>query len=335
VHMLLILTVDTEADDQWDHGRPLSTDNVRYWAPFQSLCRAHEVSPTYLVTSEIAADPVAREQLRAWASEGGAEIGAHLHPWSTPPYLDRPGLRHNDPAHAFLPELTDDTIRAKVQWLTEEITEAFGIRPTSFRAGRFGFDDRCAAVLAELGYQVDSSVTPMTSMRSYQGLPGGLGGPDFRRFDTRPFVVEGTGSPGLVEIPVTILPTYAALRRSALLFGLYRSAPVRVLRRAALSRWLSPQPVWLQPVPSFTSDDLKAAFSRQSEIAGVAVMMLHSSELMPGGSPFRPDQAAVRELLDTLDSFLGFAREAGAVSSTLTEAALALRSADDLVVRAL
>jgi hypothetical protein len=328
--MLFVLTVDTEADNQWNHGVELTTENVRHWEPFQRVCRQHGIAPTYLVTSEIAADPPAREKLTSWVSEGHAEVGAHLHPWTTPPFVDRPGFRYNDSAHAFLSELPQDLVRLKLERLTEEIAGAFGVRPTSFRAGRYGFDFRCAEVLAELGYHVDCSVTPMTELRSTLGLAGGRGGPDFSKHSAQPFIIEGTGSPGLVEMPVTILPTYPVLRRSQALLRAYRSLPVRVLRRAVLSRWLSPQPVWLQASPWFKEDDLRNVFSCQRQVASVAVMIVHSSELMPGGSPFWPDEAAVQDLLGILDRFLDFVQASGAVSATLSEAASALRSTNDL-----
>ncbi|MBN1461185.1 MAG: hypothetical protein JXA57_16780, partial [Armatimonadetes bacterium] len=315
--MLFVLTVDTEGDDQWDHGRPLSTENARHWEPFQSLCERHGVAPTYLVTSEIVADPLAVERLRSWASQGRAEIGAHLHPWSTPPFADVAGFRQNDPDHAFLSELPVDAVGAKLRELTNQIHEAIGIRPASFRAGRFGFDLKCAQLLAELGYSVDSSVTPMIEWSRHRGLSGGQGGPDFRGFDTRPFIIAGTGQPGLLEIPVTILPTYRILERSSPALRLYRSVPMRALRRAGLARWLPSQPVWLRPYANSRQKDLSNVLSRQYEISDVAIMMLHSSELMPGGSPYCCDQEAVQRVLEILGELLIYAAEIGASFATL------------------
>ena len=52
-------------------------------------------------------------------------------------------------------------------------------------------------------------------------------------------------------------------------------------------------------------------------------MMFHSSELMPGGSPFRPDAQSVRDLLACLDAFFGFVARGGGEFSTLTPLALA------------
>ena len=136
--MKLAVTIDTEADGQWEPGVPLTTRNVAFWEPFQELCETHGVPPTYLVATEIIEDGRARDLLSGWAQRGAAEVGAHLHPWTTPPFADRPGLRFNDPAHAFPSQLPDDLLREKTAVLTEHITAAFGTRPTSYRAGRFG-----------------------------------------------------------------------------------------------------------------------------------------------------------------------------------------------------
>jgi hypothetical protein len=48
--MKLVVTIDTEADNQWNHGCPISTENVRFWAPFQALYQRHGLFPTYLGT---------------------------------------------------------------------------------------------------------------------------------------------------------------------------------------------------------------------------------------------------------------------------------------------
>lgn len=316
--MKLAVTIDTEADGQWEPGVPLTTRNVAFWEPFQELCETHGVPPTYLVATEIIEDGRARDLLSGWAQRGAAEVGAHLHPWTTPPFADRPGLRFNDPAHAFPSQLPDDLLREKTAVLTEHITAAFGTRPTSYRAGRFGLDLRGAKHLADEGYIVDSSVTPLWSWRRYPGL-GGHGGPDFRRHTPRAFRIHGAGRPGLLEIPVTLFATYAPLRRSRALLEAYRSLPVRAVRRVLLSRWLLPQPMWLAPDPRYSTADLAGVW-RCAQDAGLesAVMMFHSSELMPGGSPFRPDARSVRELLACLDEFFTFVRRQGGGFATLT-----------------
>jgi hypothetical protein len=317
----LAVTVDTEADRQWEPGVPIETMNARYWQPFQDLCLRHGATPTYLCASEIVEDERARDLLGDWWARGEAEVGAHLHPWTTPPYADRPGLRYNDPVHAFPCQLPDELLAAKTETLTRQITDAFGRRPTSYRAGRFGFDLRLARLLAEGGYTVDSSVTPLWSWRKWRGLDG-RGGPDFRRHTPYPSWLGTGDGAGLLEIPVTLFATYPALRRWPALLEAYRCMPVRAVRRLLVARWFSPQPIWLTPDPRYSPEDLEAAWDCASDAKlDVAVMILHSSELMPGGSPFRPDKTSVTDLLTSLDRFFAYVTAHGDGFGTLSELA--------------
>jgi hypothetical protein len=317
----LAVTIDTEADSQWEPGVPITTRNVAFWPPFQELCERHGVAPTYLVASEVVEDDRARDLLGAWAARGAAEVGAHLHPWTTPPYAERPGLRYNDPVHAFPSQLPDDLLLQKTNALTDQIGQAFGRRPTSYRAGRFGFDRRLARYLADAGYRVDSSVTPLWDWKKYPGLDG-AGGPDFRAHSRRPFLIRGSGPRPLLEIPVTLAATYTPLRRNPALLEVYRSLPARAVRRLLLSRWLLPQPMWLAPDPRYAAKDIAAVWDCVArECAPAAVMMFHSSELMPGGSPFRPDTASVAGLLSDLDTFFSHVRRTGGGFATLGELA--------------
>jgi hypothetical protein len=86
--------------------------------------------------------------------------------------------------------------------------------------------------------------------------------------------------------------------------------------------------MWLAPDPRYSASDLAGVW-RCAEDAGldVAVMMFHSSELMPGGSPFRPDTQSVRELLEGLDEFFAFVRSQGGSFATLTAMAQSLDAA--------
>jgi hypothetical protein len=333
--MRIVVTVDTEADDQWRHGAPLTTENVLWWGPFQELCERHEARPTYLVTSEIAADERAVAFLAAPAGRGAAEVGAHLHPWTTPPFAAEPGLAWNDAAHTYPCHLDQELLAAKLRALTTQIEDAFGAAPTSYRAGRFGLDAAGARLLAEMGYIVDSSVTPYVSWAGNPGRPGRGGGPDFRGHGPYPFRVEGTGFPGLVELPVTILPTYAVTRRCRVLREHWEARPLRAARRG-LRAWRRPQPLWMRPRPEYTGDDL-GALLREAERRHLpyAVFMFHSSELMPGASPYRPTQASVDLLLSLLDELFGEARRRGHSFVTLSAAGRELAAFERLPVGAL
>ena len=41
--MKFALTIDTEGDNQWDHGRKLSVDNIKFIPRFQRLCEKYNI----------------------------------------------------------------------------------------------------------------------------------------------------------------------------------------------------------------------------------------------------------------------------------------------------
>lgn len=334
--MDFIVSVDTEADNQWEHGIPVSCDNVAYWEPFQRLCRAHDVVPTYLITSEIAESPSGTAMLAKWVDEGHAEVGAHLHPWTTPPFVDLDGLRFNDVQHVFASALPEDLLRAKLRTLTAQISENVGVRPRSYRAGRFGMNSTTSRVLVELGYLVDSSVTPLVSWSRDSGTSSMRGSPDFRHHTAAPFLIEGSGGSGLVELPVTVVLSSRLVRRHSLLTGPYLSRSARVARRVLHGGIIRPEPVWLRPFPHARTADLRRAW-RAAEEDGLstAVMMLHSSELMPGASPYRPTRRTVTGLLAMLDEFFRFVALVGGAPVSMTEGARRARRTSALEPRPL
>ena len=328
--MRIVVTVDTEADGQWEHGRPLATENVATWPPFQALCESAGVAPTYLITTEIAEDPAATAFLRELVTTGAAEVGAHLHPWSTPPFDDRPGLRRNDSIHIYPCQLEAEVLCAKLEVLTAQVEAAVAARPTSYRAGRFGFDAVGARALTDLGYVVDSSVTPYVSWGENAGRPGWGGGPDFRAHGAHPFRVAGTGEPGLVELPVTILPTHPLTRRVGWLRDHWQARPLRLARRALRLR-SRPQPLWLRPRPEYAFGDLQALIvEAERRQLPYAVLMFHSSELLAGASPYRATAADVDALLGQLGQLFSWLRERGHGFATLTAAGRDLTSFDKL-----
>jgi hypothetical protein len=332
--MKLIVTIDTEADNQWAHGRPLSTRNVDHWGPFQELCERYGILPTYLITSEIATDPKAVGFLRPLVEADKAEVGAHLHPWTTPPYGNQPGLGFNDPVHAFPSELPPDLLYDKLETLTGQVANALGRRPTSFRAGRFGFDSVCAGMLKQLGYIVDSSVTPLVSWKKTLGYRGG--GPDFSGEKAYPFWVACPNGDRLLEMPITILCANRILDRMPSLQPVYRLLQRTQSNRLISLNRMAPQPLWMRPFRRTTSRDLIACW-KAAERFGLqtAVMMFHSSELMPAASIHRPDQASVEHLMGMLEELVKFASSEYSAGETLTKAAISvaaeLRGRDHLL----
>lgn len=325
--MRLIVTVDTEADNQWTLGSSLRVENARFWPRFQALCEEVGIQPVYLVTTEVVRDADALELLRVWGAAGRAEVGAHLHPWSTPPFVDAPGLRENDPAHAFPCELPLDLLCQKVANLTGEIRRGVGGRPLSFRAGRFGIDAEVAGVLSEAGYRVDSSVTPGISWNAVHGGSVQSRGPDFVDAPCHPYHpsrqdICREGESPLWEIPLTIVPMHPLLRRWDWLRRWIGRRYAAFAGRAVGQLVPALVPQWLRPSPRSEERYLVRVWeAARSAGAAYAVLMVHSSELMPGGSPYWRTESDVNRLYGQLQALFFHLREGGGQACTLTEAA--------------
>lgn len=320
--MEFILSIDTEGDNQWEFGSELTVENIRYVPRFQELCVKYNIKPTYLVTSEVCADSYARQIFTDYWSRDLAEIGTHLHLWTTAPFTDKDGYRFNDPNHGFASELPTDILREKLTTLTDEIITAFGKRPTSFRSGRYGFNEEVGRALTELGYLVDSSVTPLLSWARYPGIPGGAGGPDFINSTPFPYMYNfGNGS--LLEIPVTILATKYPLNKfSGLSRYFFRNVDDSLPLKAFRKLFFRDQPLWYRPNPWMTMghfEELLAESERRN--LPYIVMMFHSSELMPGCSIYRPDNESIEKLYKLLENFFILLNNKQVTSVTLTEAA--------------
>jgi hypothetical protein len=322
--MKFILTIDTEGDNQWDHGRELTVENIKYIPRFQNLCEKYSIRPTYLITSEVCEDSFAQEIFTQYLQSGKAEIGSHLHSWTTPPFQDKDGYRFNDPTHAFATELPDLLLIEKIKVLTDQIENSFGIKPRSFRSGRYGFDVNVAKILCENSYLVDSSVTPYLSWASHKGIPDGKGGPVFLENTPFPYKYDFSNR-SLLEIPITILPTMFPLNRSKEAAKYYfsnvdNSLSLRVFRKIFFSN----QPLWLRPHPRMSLELLNDLLKESLNIKlPYIVMMFHSSELMPGCSIYRADKDAVDKLYHLIEQFFILLYDTGISSVTLTEASVA------------
>jgi len=321
--MKFILSIDTEGDNQWDYGRELTTENIRFVPRFQDFCSKHQIKPTYLVTSEVCHDGFAREIFREYQASGRAEVGAHLHSWTTPPFLDKKGFRFNDDEHPYASELPLQLLNDKIKSLTDEVGASFGQRPLSFRSGRYGFNESVARVLIENSYIVDSSVTPFINWSANKGISSLNGGPDFT--DMTPGHFEYfSGEKRILEIPVSIYPTKFPLNTMTRLAGYYfRNVDDNLLLKGLRKFVFKDQPVWLRPFEWTSLDSfrdlVKEAYNQDMKYL---VMMFHSSELMPGCSIYRKDEEAIEKLYDLLAGFFAYLKEKEIESVTLTEAAI-------------
>lgn len=311
----VVITIDTEADDQWKRGNPLTTDNLSYVPRFQEMCNRYALKPTYVCTYEVVNAPEF-DTLAQYQNAGVAEVGAHLHPWSNPPFNENP---EDTSVHPFPSELSDGEFRAKLSVLTELIEARTGRRPVSYRAGRWGFKASHVGILADLGYRVDCSVTPFTSWAEHRGMHEG--GPDFRRAPLVPYYLDhrdvcAPGDSGLLEVPMTILcPKAAQWRLVTALFKRESSLGFRIGRKL-----FGIETEWFRPYPHMSAERLKNVY-RVAASRGLPVvdLMFHSSELMPGGSPYNPTPESIEQLYERFNALFAFLAESGARGVTLRE----------------
>src|SRR4051812_24570541 len=133
---LYTITVDTEEEWDWNSGWPtdgLSVRNIEAIPRFHNACARNGAKVTYFTNYAALADPTACAILREIAQRPDAELGMHIHPWNTPP------IACNAPVQAresFLHNLPPEIIRAKLTTVHAAF-ERTGLKPTSFRGGRY------------------------------------------------------------------------------------------------------------------------------------------------------------------------------------------------------
>ena len=290
-----IITVDTEGDDIWSRPRETTTHNALFLPRFQALCERYGYRPVYLANYEMAESDEFLEFGRDVLRRNAGEIGMHLHAWNSPPLVP---LTDDDFRHQpYLIEYSDEVMNEKIKVMTVLLEERFGRPMVSHRAGRFGFDGRYAAMLLEQGYRVDCSVTPGVNWRTTPGAPGGTGGPDYRRFPDRPYFLDpgDIATParrGLLEVPVTIGMS-----------ELFRAAPwaYRLPLAGPVVKRISPTLSWACPGENDLAGMLRAARRARATRAVCVEFLVHSSELMPGGSPRFRTAAAIERLYASLE----------------------------------
>jgi hypothetical protein len=300
-----LVTVDTEGDNLWARTQTITTENARFLDRFQELCERQNIRPTYLTNWEMATCPTYQEFARNVLARDKGEIGMHLHAWNSPPLV--PLTQNDNLHHPYLIEYSEPTIREKVKVLTDTLEETFGVKMVSHRAGRFSFNEVYARILVEHGYLADGSVTPNVSWKSYLGDPDGEGGTDFSRFPEQAYLVDlddisRPGNSPLLEIPVTVtaphFPRFATAIGSALRFNrLGRKVANRLVPELA---WLYPKGKNHRTLPLL----LKAVLNRKRDHAE---FMIHSSELMPGGSPNFPTERSIEKLYEAMESLFELA----------------------------
>jgi hypothetical protein len=303
--LFFLITIDTEGDNLWAKPQVAETENAKFLPRFQELCESYRLKPTYLTNYEMARSPYFQEFGRDIIKHRSAEIGMHLHAWDNPPLVP---LTQNDMKyHPFLVEYPEKVMRDKINFISEFLEDTFGERPISHRAGRWNFNETYAKILHESGYLVDCSITPNVSWKLLLGDPGGTGGPDYRFFPEQPYFLDlkdirRPGRSPILEIPTTVIFHPAWLKNH------YYHFKKRSVSRRLLNRLFRPIR-WLRPRIGNLSQMLGILDLAVKEGRDYVELMLHSSELMPGGSPTFSKEKDIDRLYDDLEHLFVVSRK--------------------------
>jgi hypothetical protein len=296
---LFTMTVDTEEEWDWGSGWPasgMSVTNVKNLPRLQRLCSHHGVAPTYFVNRAVLDDSEALQTVLGLGRCGRHEIGMHIHPWNTPP------LRNGGPVtvrDTFLHNLDEQLIEDKLAAVYERF-EQNGLKPTSFRGGRYSSGGKIHEFLQSRGFLVDSSVVPFSTWED-------AGAPDYRSRDVFPVRLPARGSSrAMWEIPLTMGFTRRPFRLWARCYQLIERSWLRKLRLIGLADRVGLiRKVWLNFED--TPADAMMTFLHKLRWMNLPCICftVHSSSLMAGKNAYTPTANDEERIFSAIERVLG------------------------------
>ena len=293
---MLCVVVDTEEEFDWTapfSRRNTSVAAMRHVGRFQELFDRYHLVPAYVTDYPVASQRDGWAPLKEIADDGRCLIGAHLHPWVTPPFDEDVTSRNS-----YGCNLGQSLERAKIVRLSDALTEAFDAPPRIYKAGRYGFGDTTAAILRQLQFTVDTSVNPQMDFSDD-------GGPSFAAFDSRPFFWDDEQA--LCEVPCTHGFVGAAGDYAAPLHRVAdRRLPPGLRAVGVLARLGLANKIMLSPEGN-TAEDMQA-LTRTLVGRGVRTfaLTLHSPSAEPGHTPYVRTEQDLQDFLDRISKYADF-----------------------------
>ncbi len=323
------MSIDTEEDSWLPHRGEVSLENIGALPKLESLFSRFGVRATYFTTYQVAISDTAAGILRGLKRDAQREgreleIGGHLHPWNTPPITES-----TDPQNSMLHNLPADLQRRKIEAVTHALTEAFDEAPTSFRAGRLGIGQAAVEALSDLGYIVESSVLPFSSLKEFDS------GPDFRGAPDVPYRISGKGLPrvpdpngDMIELPLSVGYNRKNFELLSRVHPLILGSLTKMLRLPGIAaRTGLVQKIMLSPEQERAKDMIRLTEAILKRGTPYLHMYMHSSTCLSGLTPFTPTQSHVDDFFSTIDSYLSWLVDRADVEfMTVAEAGLAFTS---------
>ena len=284
--VIVSISIDTECDHDpdWARAKPLTFHSITEGLPnrLQPAFESVNAIPTYLLTVEVMENEASVAAIKNMS--GSFELGTHLHAAFIEPqkkFHDYAGIDSPDFQCSYPPDIE----RQKLENLTTLFEQRFGYKPTSFRAGRYGANHHSMDALEQLGYVVDSSVTPFIKWQEPNATV------DFRCAPLQPYyphpdnISKQGPKRALLQVPVT-------MKR----------------RRLRMPRWFRP---WLSSVEQMKSV-AQWHLKKYSDQPIVHLnMMFHSMEVIPKATPYPQDESEARRFIDDMTQVLRWCQSEG------------------------
>jgi glycosyltransferase involved in cell wall biosynthesis len=291
----LYVIVDTEEEFDWNGPLDRKLTSVRSMAAqerAQAIFDSYGLRPIYVLDYAVASQPEGYEPLREIFDRHACAIGAHLHPWITPPFSETVS-EYNSYGGNLPPALEE----AKLRCLVAAIRNVFEISPIFFKAGRYGIGPSTVETLARLGFAVDFSMLPGADLRL-------SGGADFRFIEARPCRAIAHD---ILTIPMTrgkigVLAWLPNRMDSLLEFGICRKLRIPgILARAGLVNVVT-----LTPEGVSAEEQIRLVRSLTNRGHRVFAMHYHSPSLVPGNTPYVRTERELGEFLSRIERVCGF-----------------------------
>lgn len=291
---VLLTVISTEEEFDWHEpfdSRARSVRAMRSIDRAQGVFDAHGVKPAYVVTHPVATQQEGWSLLKEYHEAGRCEIGAHLHPWVSPPIAESITIENSYPGN-----LPAELEAQKLRVLVDSIAQTFGKRPITYQAGRYGFGPHTMRTLREVGIEIDISATPPFDF-AFEG------GPDYSSLSSEPRWVGEQHD--LLMMPVT--GAYVGYLQWST-HNIYRMASSMSWARlpGILSRLGAIDRLRLSP-EGFTADD-NAKLVRFLLARGLRVFVysFHSPSVVPGCTPYVRTERDLEVFLDRCRRFYDF-----------------------------
>lgn len=229
------------------------------------------------------------------ALEGKCEIGMHLHAWNTPPEYT---LENHFGGNPYITEYPAEIMDQKVETMMTLLQQRYEMPVISHRSGRWATNADYFDALARHGIRVDCSVTPELDLSKISGCSQNCGN-DYRKAPKGIYKIH----PEILEVPMTTRRIRHATTGSV---------------KHRLKTLLKGDDLWLRPIRQNVESMIKLTQRViQDDNGEYLEFMIHSSELMPGGSPYCKTEEAVEKLYRTMDQYFSYVTDLGYMGTTL------------------